>query len=120
MDGVIHILSAFAKHGAPNDRVRDWSGRWWTLWGAVDLVPMGEKVFVADPALDNPFMETSEISIDGDDRGRFSPAPGLARHGEGVRRIRDDNGMVKEVWLGGARMLPEAEAAIELEQRYGA
>jgi CubicO group peptidase (beta-lactamase class C family) len=120
MDGVIHILSAFAMHGAPNEKVRDWTGRWWTLWGAVDLVPMGEKVFVADPALDNPFMETSEISIDGDDRGRFSPAPGLARHGEGVRRIRDDNGMVKEVWLGGARMLPEAEAAIELEQRYGA
>jgi CubicO group peptidase (beta-lactamase class C family) len=120
MEGVIHILSAFAKHGAPNDKVRDWTGRWWTLWGAVDLVPMGEKVFVADPALDDPFIETSEISIDGDDRGRFSLAPGVARHGEGVRRIRDDNGMVTEVWLGGARMLSEAEAAIELEQRYGA
>jgi len=120
MEGMIQILANFAKYGAPNDKVRDWTGRWWTLWGAVDLVPMGEKVFVADPALDNPFMETSEISIDGDDRGRFSLAPGLARHAEGVRRIRDDNRMVKEVWLGGVRMLPEAEAAIEIEQRYGA
>jgi len=27
----------------------DWTGRWWSLWGASDLVPMGDKVLVAAP-----------------------------------------------------------------------
>src|SRR6516164_5537692 len=42
MEGMIHILTTFAKKGVPAKDVRDWTGRWWTLWGAVDLVPMGE------------------------------------------------------------------------------
>src|SRR5271167_281064 len=53
LDGVIHILACFAKHGAPSDKVREWTGRWWSLWGAVDLVPMGETVVVATPSLPN-------------------------------------------------------------------
>ena len=42
VEGVLHILATFAKHGAPTDKVRDWTGRWWTLWGAADLVPLGD------------------------------------------------------------------------------
>ena len=41
LDGAMHILRVFAKHGAPKRRVRDWTGRWWSAWGAVDLVPAG-------------------------------------------------------------------------------
>lgn len=119
VDGVIHILAGFAKHGAPAGKVSDWTGRWWTLWGAVDLVPMGGKVIVADPALWNPFLDAGEISASGRDRGRISLATGLARHGEDVQRVRGNNGKVDEVWLGGVRLLPEAEAAAEVEERYG-
>ena len=43
LDGAIHILRAFARHGAPARALRDWSGRWWTLWSAIDLVPIGEQ-----------------------------------------------------------------------------
>ena len=49
VDGVIHMLSAFAQHGAPSRKVRDWAGRWWGLWGAIDLVPMGNKVLAFAP-----------------------------------------------------------------------
>lgn len=63
VDGILHILATFAKYGAPKGEVRDWTGRWWTLWGAVDLVPMGETVMVAMPSLPNPFTEASEISV---------------------------------------------------------
>jgi len=122
MEGMIHILATFAKEGAPAKEVRDWTGRWWTLWGAVDLVPMGEKVMVAVPSLPNPFTDAGEISISGEvsgeDRARFSLANGFARHGEEVRRIRGHNGKVDQMWLGGTRFLPEAEFAAELEQRY--
>jgi CubicO group peptidase (beta-lactamase class C family) len=118
LEGAVHILAAFAKHGASGNEVRDWTGRWWALLGAMDLVPMGKKVVIAVPSLPNPFMDASEISITGEDRGRVTLANGLARHGEEVRRIRQGNGEVAEVWIGDARFLPEDKAAAELEQRY--
>jgi CubicO group peptidase (beta-lactamase class C family) len=118
LDGVIQILAIFARYGAPKNEVRDWTGRWWSLWSAVDLVPMGEKVMVAAPSLANPFTDASEISVTGEDNGRFSLASGLARHGESVRRLRGPDGRVREVLLGGVRLLPEAEAAAELDKRY--
>jgi CubicO group peptidase (beta-lactamase class C family) len=119
LDGVVHILATFAKKGRPKNEVRDWTGRWWTLWGAVDLVPIGEKVMVAVPSLPNPFTEANEISVSDRDRGRFTAATGLARYGEDVRRVRRADGTVGEVWFGGTRLVPEAEAAAELKARYG-
>jgi len=118
-DGTIQILASFAKSGAPKSEVRDWTGRWWSLWGAADLVPMGGKVMVLNPSLPNPFTDASEISVSGADSGRLSLANGMARHGEDVRRVRGSNGKVDEVWLGGIRLVPEAVVAVELEQRYG-
>jgi CubicO group peptidase (beta-lactamase class C family) len=38
LDGAMHILRGFAARGAPSRRVRDWTGRWWSMWGAVDLI----------------------------------------------------------------------------------
>jgi hypothetical protein len=118
LEGAVHILAAFAKHGAPTGDVRDWTGRWWTRWVAVDLVPMGGKVIVGSPALPNPFTDASEISVSGPDRGRISLAAGSAHHGEEVRRTRGRDGKVDEVWLGGMRFLREADAAAEIAQHY--
>ena len=118
IEGMIHILTSFATQGAPAKEVRDWTGRWWTIWGAIDLVPMGEKVMVAVPSLPNPFTDVGEILVSGEDRGRVSLANGMARHGEDVRRVRGHNGKVDQIWLGGARFVPEAEFAAELKRRY--
>ena len=117
-EGIIHILATFAKNGSPTGEVREWTGRWWSLWGAVDLVPMGGKVMVATPSLPNPFTDAGEISVSDADRGRVTLAGGSARHGEDVWRVRGPGDKVEEVWLGGVRTLPEAEFAAELEQRY--
>jgi D-alanyl-D-alanine carboxypeptidase len=119
LEGVIHILASFAKHGAPTNQARDWTGRWWALLGAIDLVPMGGKVMIAVPSLPNPFVDMSEISITGEDCGRVTLANGMARHGEEVRRIRESNGEVAEVWVGDTRFLSEPQLAAELEKRYG-
>lgn len=118
-DGVIEILHAFAKRGAPLARTRDWTGRWWSLWGAVDLVPMRDHVAVAVPALLNPFIDASEIAVTARDRGRIRVAGGLASHGEGARLVRDRNGRVREVWLGGSKLLTEGRAKAELKRKYG-
>ena len=53
----------FKARGAPNRRVRDWTGRWWGIWGAIDLVPMGNVVLVGNPHAFNPFMDASEIEV---------------------------------------------------------
>ncbi len=50
VDGAANIMQAFQRHGAPSRKVKDWNGRFWSLWAAIDLVPMGNKVLVARPA----------------------------------------------------------------------
>ena len=118
LEGAIHILASFAKHGAPTGEVRDWTGRWWTRWVAIDLVAMGGKVMVGSPALPNPFADASQISVSSPDCGHISLATGFAHYGEPVRRIRGADGNVEEVWLGSARFQPEAAVAAELDQHY--
>ena len=113
LDGAIHILRAFARHGAPARRLRDWSGRWWTIWNAIDLVPTATKVLVATPALFNPFVDAAELR-----RGRIVLAGGYASHGEPARLVRDRRGAVAEVWLGGTRYLAEAAVRREMHSRY--
>ena len=119
VDGVIHLIAAFARRGAPDARVRGWTGRWWSRWDAVDLVPMGNRVLVANPALLNPVADASELAISGADQGHIALATGLANHGEPVRRNRSANGTIEEVWLGGTRLVPEKKAIAELTGRHG-
>ena len=118
-DGIVKILQAFAKHGAPTDRVADWTGRWWSFWGALDLVPLGSKVVVAVPGQNNPFQDASEIAVTGPDAGRITLAGSFASHGEPVRRECGADGAVSAVILGGSRLLPEPALVQELTERYG-
>ena len=119
-DGVIQILQAGAANGAPRTRIRGWAGRWWSIWTALDLVPMGDKVLVAAPALLNPFMDASEIAVTGRDRGEIALANGYGVHGETVRRLRAGKGQAGELWLGGGKYLPEGKLAAEMRRRYKA
>jgi len=118
-EGVVHILRAFAKNGAPSRRVSGWTGRWWTVWGTFDLLPTGDKVLVALPALLNPVLDATELAITGRDTGRIALAGGFASHREPVRRVRNKRGEAAELWLAGTKLLPEAALAREMEVRYG-
>ena len=122
LDGALHILRGFEQHGAPTRATAGWSGRWWSLWGAMDLVPAADRVFVVNPAQPNPFLDASELEV-GRTRlaaglARISHAPGLASHGETARLLRDARGRPKELWLAGSKLLPEGKVARELETRY--
>jgi D-alanyl-D-alanine carboxypeptidase len=124
LDGALHILQGFARHGAPTRRTAPWAGRWWSLWGAWDLLPTATRVLVANPALQaNPLTDASEIEP-GARRGRtlagcVALANGFASHGEPARLELDARARAKELWLGGSKLLPERAAARELERRYG-
>ena len=118
VNGVKFILQAFSNHGAASRRTRDWGGRWWTLWGASDLVPMGTQVLVGNPQLINPFMDATRIEVTGRDTGRIVEAGGYASHGEPVRRVRSKTGAITGIWLGGAQVRPERIVRAEMERKY--
>jgi CubicO group peptidase (beta-lactamase class C family) len=118
VDGLLHVLRTFARHGAPADGVQGWSGRWWTTWGATDLVPAGQRVLLATPALFNPFLDASEAEITNPTEGHIVLANGYASHGEPVRLIRDARGDPKEFWIAGTRYIQEAALATEMRERY--
>jgi len=118
VDGSIDILQAYAQNGAPARRVKDWSGRWWTLWGAVDLLPMGDKVVAAGPGFLNPLLDAAEIEITGRNTGRIALANGYGSYGEPVRCVRAKSGRIVEIWLAGTKLLPAAKVAREMKARY--
>jgi|SRR5579864_225322 len=118
LDGILHIMRCFVRNGAPPARLRAWSGRWWSLWGSVDLLATGSKVFLAQPGFWNPLMDASEVEVTGRDRGKIVLAGGFANHGEPVRLELRANGRARAVWLGGTKFLPEAQVARELVRRY--
>lgn len=118
LEGIAHILRAFARHGAPSRRLADWRGRWWSLWGATDLVPMGDKVFAAVPGAWNPFLDASEIAVAGRDKGRIAEAGGYGSYGEAASLTRNARGKVVAVQIAGTMLLPEAKAAAEMAARY--
>jgi CubicO group peptidase (beta-lactamase class C family) len=118
VDGVLHILRAFSQHGPPTRKVSGWAGRWWTLWGAVDLVPMGDKVLAVGPGFINPIADAAQIAVTGRDQGHFAVADGYSSYGEPARLVRDGSGKVVEVWLAASRLLPEKKMAKEVEARY--
>ncbi|MBV9114681.1 MAG: hypothetical protein JOY67_17850, partial [Hyphomicrobiales bacterium] len=45
-------------------------------------------------------------------------AIGGGAHGQSVRRVRNKEGDVAELWFAGSKLLPEAEVAREIRERY--
>ena len=111
-------MQAFQRNGAPSRKVKDWHGRFWSLWGALDLVPMGNKVLAAGPGFTNPMTDASEVEIRSRTAGRFSLAAGFASHGEPVSCVRAKSGRITELKLGGSTFYPAAKVAREMEARY--
>jgi hypothetical protein len=114
----VQILRAFAQNGAPSRKLAPWTGRWWTLWNPIDLVPMGDKVLVARPDLFNPFLDASEVAVREKGMGQITLAGGYASHGEPARLLRNRRNQVIEVQLGGTRFRAERRVAREMAARY--
>jgi hypothetical protein len=118
LEGAVQILRTFSKHGAPTRKAKAWGGRWCSLWGAVDLVPAGNRVVMAGPAQSNPMADAGEIEILGRDRGRIVSDSGFGNYGEDVRQVRSAKGTVTDIWFSGTRMTSEKKLDRELHKRY--
>ena len=117
-DGTLHILQTFAANGTPSAKSADWTGRFWGLWGATDLVAMGGKVLIASPGEDDPFKDAGELTPTGPDAARITRATGFGNYGQTASLIRDRAGRVSAVMLAGTRLLPREAAARDVRERY--
>jgi CubicO group peptidase (beta-lactamase class C family) len=120
INGAIHVLQTFQSRGAPLPALRDWAGRWWGLWGAIDLVPVGDAVIVANAQSATPFLDASELRLTGPDTARIGPSSGFLYYAETARRIVGADGRATELWLGGDRFLSETDRAAEIKQQDAA
>lgn len=114
VEGAIQILSTFASRDAPSETTADWEGRWWSIWGVVDLVPVKDRILVAIPAMWAPFADATEIEPTGPDTGRIAKCDGYNSFAEPVRRVRNDAGETDQLWLGPTQLKHEGEVADEL------
>jgi CubicO group peptidase (beta-lactamase class C family) len=118
VDGILHILARFAIGGSQKGTLDDWFGRWWNVWGAFDLVPVGNRILVAMPGLEKPLEKATELEVIDRDTARIVLDSGFALHGELVRRIRGCDNQTREVWLAGNRLVSELELVAEMRERY--
>jgi CubicO group peptidase (beta-lactamase class C family) len=118
LDGALAILKRFSEDGAPKPDLADWAGRWWSVWGPGDLVPVGDKVIMASPGLANPVLRAGELTVTGLDQATISQAGAFASFGEPARLVRGADGAVAEVHIAGNRSVSEAALAAELVARY--
>lgn len=121
VDGIASILSAFKEHGAPTARVAPWRGRWWSLWGASDLVPMGKVVCQVAPAMNPPFDGfPTELAVTGKDSGIVQKASGYQSPGQAVRLVRGARGKPTALWVGGSELVTREAMMDEATGRYQA
>jgi hypothetical protein len=120
VDGIANILQAFARNGAPTRKTQSWAGRWWSLWTAIDLVPMGDKVLALAPGFINPMTNAPELAIVSRTAGRIALAPGFGSQGEPVTCVRTKSGKITEVKIAGTRFLSRDKVAREIAARYEA
>lgn len=119
VDGIASILAAFQQHGAPEKKLADWGGRWWTMWGASDLVPMGKVVCQVTPQMAVPFnAATTEFTVTGKDKGLMTKTSGYNSPGQVTKLERDAKGRPSAVWLGGTKLLPKEAFMAEALQRF--
>jgi CubicO group peptidase (beta-lactamase class C family) len=118
VDGVISILRACALNGPATPTTSNWRGRFWSIWGAVDLLPVGDRVLVTQPAQASPLLDAVELIDVDETTARIGKAHGFSSHGERARLELDADGRPGALWLGGSRLLPEAAMAAEVQQRF--
>ncbi len=120
VENILRMLQTFAERGPADPALSGWAGRFWSLWGASDFVPMGREVVVAQPSQGNPFADPTVLAPSGPDTATIIEANGYGSYGQSVRLIRDTSGSVTEVLFAGSLLKQREAAAEEARARYGA
>jgi CubicO group peptidase (beta-lactamase class C family) len=93
------------------------TGRFATLWGVVDIVSLGERLYAIDPTQPDPLAAPQHLDVVDDDTLRIAEAPGYASPGELVRYGRAADGSPSWVRIGAATARPIAGYAVWIAGR---
>ena len=83
-------------------------GRFYSPAGALDLVPLGDVIYLANPGKPAPFDNCGEIRRGADGVFRLTEDSGIGRYGEVVDFVFAEDGSLERVDLGGFPLLREA------------
>jgi CubicO group peptidase (beta-lactamase class C family) len=78
--------------GSPEDLER-FTGRFAALWGVMDVVLLGRKLFALRPAADDPAQAPAPLTVEGDKTLRISGGIGYGSVGETLEYTFGDNGV---------------------------
>jgi D-alanyl-D-alanine carboxypeptidase len=118
VEGLMHICRTFAQRGAPARGLTGWTGRYYGLWGPVDLVPVGDRVMIAAPGTFAPLAGVPEIAAKSPRSGLVLKSSGFGSPGEPVVLERGAKGRVAALRVGGMRLTPRGDFEREVRRRY--
>ncbi|WP_420965988.1 serine hydrolase domain-containing protein [Bradyrhizobium sp. B120] len=113
-ESVIHVLTTIHGLGAPGPETAHWRGRWWTLWGPLDLLPGKDKVLVAASGQLSPFLDATELRPSGIDEAIVASAQAFGD----CRLVRGPAGNIEGVSIGSKHLVTEDAIKSEVEHRY--
>jgi CubicO group peptidase (beta-lactamase class C family) len=91
----------------PVEKLKPFEGRFAALWGLTDVVNLGGRLYLLNPALDNPAAEAIEMEVVSGIELKTVGDKGFGGYGEVMRYPFDDDGSVD--WIrgtSGMRLVP--------------
>jgi D-alanyl-D-alanine carboxypeptidase len=108
--GILHFIgAAHAESRTLAENVDRYRGRFWSTWGAHDVVRLGSRLFVMDPSAQQPWTDSTEVTVTETDVLRMEDKDGYGAPGEEMRYERDAGGEVTRVRVAGSSAYPEHE-----------
>lgn len=88
-------------------KAKPFEGRFATLWGVLDVVNLGGRLYLLSPASQNPGGEANEVEVVSDAELKDVGDNGFGGYGEALRYTFSKNGKVKEIrGASGMRLVP--------------
>ncbi|MDQ6670558.1 MAG: beta-lactamase family protein [Chloroflexota bacterium] len=82
-------------------------GRFYNMWGPVDVVAFGNALVAVSPDADDPVQRVTELRVVDEDSLRITSTNGYGSPGEAVRYVRDASGAATAIVSGGMHAYPE-------------
>jgi len=110
-------LALTQKPAANPTELDRYTGRFSSLWGYVDIVRLGNQLFLISPESDNPAADVTRLEPVEVDTLKIEEKEGYGSPGEHVRFIRDGEDAVERVTIAGATVYPEGRREEYLQRR---
>jgi D-alanyl-D-alanine carboxypeptidase len=121
--GAAHVINlALQQEAMPEDAraERDrYTGRFASLWGVTDIAAFGNTPLMLYPEADNPARVVGRLAVEDDDTLRITESSGTGSPGETVRYIRDADGGIAKVIVGGGSAYPVSAYRERVQRRFG-